>query len=262
MDEIGSDVRVGRVRGDRYDRCTKILASVDRYHTDSHRKILHVTGRSMILVGQQYARMSSDPIPLQVSGYYVLPLSLPPLPSFPTAATHYLYLANHQPKIPSPTSPRSLFLINVPFDATDTLVKHLLSTELGLPNGRIENVHFEEQTKQDHTESAVPHTNGSTKSKKRKRSVGEVKPEDMEGINLPSTWDRDLHGIGRTAVVTFVDRASMEASIKAVKKARKDGIQPVWGKGLEDTLPALGFDRKFCILLWISIGNADPPKGI
>lgn len=194
---------------------------------------------------------SSDPIPLQISGYYVLPLSLAPLSSFPTTATHYLYLANHQPKIPSPTSPRSLFLINVPFDATDTLIKRLLSTELGLPNGRIENVQFEGQLSgvQDHTVAAVPQTNGSTKSKKRKRSVGEVEVEVLKGANLPSTWDRDLHGIGRTAVVTFVDRLSMEAAIKAVKRARKDGLQPVWGEGLDDTLPALGYDRKSCISL-------------
>ncbi|MCJ1462291.1 Ribosomal RNA-processing protein 7, partial [Pseudocyphellaria aurata] len=191
---------------------------------------------------------SSDSIPLQVSGYYILLLSLPPLPSFPTAATHYLYLANHQPKNPSPTSYRSLFLINVPFDATDALLKHLLSTQLGLPNGRIEDVQFEGQTGrvQNHTEAAAPHTTGSTKSKKRKRPVEETKAEDIEGAQLPSTWDRELHGVGRTAVVIFVDRPSMEAAIKAVKKARKDGIQPVWGEGLQGTEsapPALGFAR-------------------
>lgn len=195
--------------------------------------------------------MSFNPTPLQVSGYYILLLSLPPLSSFPTTATHYLYLANHQPKIPSATSPRSLFLINVPFDATDKLIKHLLSTQLGLPNGRIENVEFEGQRSgvKDNAEAAVPHTNVSTKSKKRKRSVGEMKIEDMEGAKLPSTWDRDLHGIGRTAVVTFVDRPSVDAAIKAVKQARKDGIQPVWGEGLEGTLPALGSARESCISL-------------
>ncbi|MCJ1266267.1 Ribosomal RNA-processing protein 7 [Lobaria immixta] len=188
---------------------------------------------------------SSNPVPLQISGYYIFPLSLPPLSSFPTTATHYLYLANHKPKIPSPTSPRSLFLINVPFDATDTLIKHLLSTQLGLPNGRIENVQFEGQTSgvQDHTKATVTRTNISTSRKKRKRSVGEGEVENMEGANLPSTWDRELHGIGHTAIVMFVDRPSMEAVIKAVKKARKDGIQPVWGEGLEGTLPALGFAR-------------------
>lgn len=139
----------------------------------------------------------------------------------------------------------------MPFDATDTLIKHLLSTQLGLPNGRIENVQFEGQTTgvKDHNEAAVPHTNVSTKSKKRKRSVGEKKIEDMEGANLPSTWDRDLHGPGSTAVVTFVDRPSVDAAIKAVKKARKDGIQPVWGEGLEGTLPALGSARESCISL-------------
>lgn len=79
--------------------------------------------------------------------------------------------------------------------------------------------------------------------------MGEVDVEVLKGGNLPSTWDRDLHGIGRTAVVTFVDRPSVEAAIKAVKKARKDGIQPVWGEGLDDTLPALGYARKSGISL-------------
>ena len=113
-----------------------------------------------------------------------------------------------------------------------------------------------------HSEAAVPHTNGSTKAKKRKRSVGEVKVEDLESASLPSTWDRDLHGMGRTAVVTFVDRPSVEAAIKAVRKARKDGIQPVWGKGLEGTLPELGFSRMCSISAPSFIDDADPSKGI
>ncbi len=190
----------------------------------------------------------SDSVPLQISEHYILPLSLPPLPSFPTRATHYLYISKHKPKIPTPTAPRSLFLVNVPFDATDAHIKHLLSTQLGIPNGRIEEVHFEDQKikTQDHKEALIAHHDGSKNRKKRKRPVEERSADEIEGARLPSTWDRDLHGIGRTAVVKFVDRASVEVVIKALKSVRKNGRQLTWGEGLESALPALGFASMRC----------------
>lgn len=185
---------------------------------------------------------SSTPIPLQISGYFILPLSLPPLPSFKTPATHYLYITNHQPKIPTPTASRALFLVNVPFDSTDAHIKHLLSTQLGLPNGRIEDVEFEGDKRkiQDTGETGEVAKNPKP-SKKRKRSIGERSVADMEGASLPSTWDRELHNMGGTAVVIFVDRASTDAVIKAVKNIRKEGREPIWGDGIETKLPALGF---------------------
>ena len=179
--------------------------------------------------------------PLQIAGYRIFPLSLPPLPSFPQAATHYLYLIPHQPKIPTPTASRSLFLVNVPFDATEIHIKHLLSTQLGLPAGRIEDVQFQGQGRNSGMDDASgPKASSNTKSKKRKRaSIGESL-EDMEGSALPSVWDRDLRTNGLTAVVLFVDRASMDAAFKAVKVIRKDRREPIWGEGLEGKLPALG----------------------
>ena len=42
-------------------------------------------------------------------------------------------------------------------------------------------------------------------------------------------------------VVLFVDRASMEAAFKAVQATRKERKEPVWGEGLEDKVPALGY---------------------
>ena len=186
---------------------------------------------------------SSTPIPLQISGYYILPLSLTPLPSFKTSATHYLYVTNHQPKIPTPTASRSLFLVNVPFDSTDAHIKHLLSTQLGLPNGRIEDVQFEGDKRkiQDLGETSATHTKNPRNSKKRKRSVGEKSAADLEAATLPSTWDRELQSMGGTGVVVFVDRASMDAVIKAVKPIRKEGKELIWGDGVEIKLPALGF---------------------
>lgn len=185
---------------------------------------------------------SSTKIPLQIAGYNVLPLSLPPLPSFPQAATHYLYLVPHQPKIPTPTASRALFLVNVPFDATEIHIKHLFSAQIGLPAGRIEDVQFERQRRKANGMDEASGTKAfqTKKSKKRKRGSSGGIIEDMEGAALPSVWDRDLQTNGLTAVVSFVDRASMDAALKAVRSIRKEQREPIWGKGLEGEVPALG----------------------
>lgn len=185
---------------------------------------------------------SSIKLPLQIAGYNILPLSLPPLPSFPEATTHYLYLVPHHPKIPTPTASRSLFLVNVPFDSTETHIKHLLSSQIGLPAGRIEDVRFEGQRRKV---SGIDEASGlkasqHKKSKKRKRGSSGGTIEDLEGTALPSVWDRDLQTNGLTAVVLFVDRASMDAALKAVISTRKEKREPIWGEGLDDKVPALG----------------------
>ena len=186
----------------------------------------------------------TDSIPLQIAGYTIFPLSLPPLPAFPHAATHYLYLIPHQPKIPTPTASRSLFLVNVPFDSTEIHIKHLFSAQIGISAGRIEDVQFEGQSRKggggstDEASGSKPPPN--KKSKKRKRGSNGGALEDVEGMALPSVWDRELRIDGLTAVVQFVDRASMEAAFKAVKLMRKEQKEPVWGEGLEGKVPALG----------------------
>ena len=190
---------------------------------------------------------SPSPIPQQIAGYNILSLSLPPLPSFPTAATHYLYVAPHQPKIPTPTAPRSLFLVNIPFDSTELHVKRLLSAQIGLPAGRIEEVQFEGQRRQRHKQDDSLNQISVKKGKKRKRDSEAGNIENIEGAALPSVWDRELQTNGRTAVVLFVDRASMDAALKAVKAAQKEGREPVWGEGLEGKIPALGSaSESFC----------------
>ena len=181
-------------------------------------------------------------IPLQISGYTILPLSLPSLPSLPVRATHYIYVAPHEPRIPTATAQRSLFLVNVPLDSNELLIKYLLSLQLDLPNGRIENVQFDGARRRgiipDKVITVKPQT--EKKGRKRKRGANGGSVEDLEGVALPSTWERVLQSNGCTAVVLFVDRSSMEACLKAVKKLRKEQRQPVWGEGLEKELPSLG----------------------
>lgn len=178
--------------------------------------------------------------PLQISGYSVLPLALPVQRSFPTPATHYLYLRPHEPKIPTADTPRSLFLVNVPFDATEIHMRHLFGPQLG--GGRVERVDFEGARSK--SKPAVAPAVQTKKGKKRKRA--EIQSmEEVEGAELPEVWDRELHRSGSTAVVLFVDRASMKASFKAAKKAAKGGKEIVWGQGVEEKVPRLGSERKF-----------------
>ena len=184
----------------------------------------------------------SASIPAQIAGYTAFSLTLPPLPSFPTAATHYLYVAPHRPKIPSATAPRSVFLVNIPFDSTEAHIKHLLSTQIGLPAGRIEDVQFESQRRKfglaESEELAKP--NHAKKGRKRKRGSEIVSLENTREAPLPSTWDRDLQTNGLTAVILFVDRASMDAALKAIKVSQKERKKVVWGEGMKADVPALG----------------------
>ena len=186
-------------------------------------------------------------VPLQIAGYNVLSLSLPPLPSLPAGATHYLYVGPHRPKFPTPTAERSLFLINVPFDATVFHLKHLLSQQIGLPAGRIEDVQFEGQRPKDRlVENATNGDRGLGRgSKKRKRGGEATGSGRIESIELPSTWDRDLLVDNMTAVVLFVDKSSANAALKAVKKVRKKRKLPVWGEDTAGKVPELGSASTF-----------------
>ena len=203
----------------------------------------HLIGRAALNISSM---PSAQATPSSIAGFIVLTLSLPPLPSFPVPASHYLYLAPHEPKIPTPTAARSLFLVNVPFDATKAHIKHLFSTQLGLSQGRIEDVHFEADKKQAIAEdgSSTNPPSHERRGKKRKRIFTSGPIEDEEGAGLPTTWDRKLQPMGGTATVLFVDRASMEAVLKEARKKRKEGDGIPWTCEVEEKLPKLGSSRK------------------
>ena len=181
-------------------------------------------------------------IPVEIAGYNVLALSLPPMPSYPDAAKHFLYIGPHQPRIPVPTASRSLFLVNIPFDATEGHIKHLLSAQIRLPAGRIEDVQFEchKKTTSKANGDNTPKDKPDGKSKKRKRGNTGEQGYDFGSAALPSTWDRELKIEKLTGVVVFVDRASTDAALAAIKATRKKRIEPLWGEGLEGKTPALG----------------------
>ncbi|KAI9731515.1 MAG: Ribosomal RNA-processing protein 7 [Cirrosporium novae-zelandiae] len=178
-------------------------------------------------------------MPLEVSGYIIVPITLPKLSSISTTANHYLYVRRHDPKLPDPDSSRSLFIANIPITVTETHLRHLFSTQLLA--GRVERVDFPDVATKKSVSSS---TAGAHKQgKKRKRMEPESIEAELENSSLPTVWDRELHSSGSAAIVVFVDRASMELSFKAAKKIGKRGTSVVWGEGIEEKLPALGSAR-------------------
>ena len=180
-----------------------------------------------------------------IHGFHLLPVTFPALPSLPSTATHFLYVAAHEPQIPTKTTPRSLFIVNVPIDATDHHIRHLLSSQLDLPHGRIEEITFEKSKHRGNINTAESNSvAGHPRGKKRKRGSYPRPVQILEESRLPSTWDRELQTNGGSAVVTFVDKASMDTVLKVVAKTIKSKKEIVWGQGLEVDLPKLGSARK------------------
>lgn len=189
--------------------------------------------------------MAEEDRPHQIAGYTVFSLTLPQLPSYPVAATHYLYISPHQPRVSTPSASRSLFLVNVPFDSTTLHVRHLFSKQIGLPAGRVEGIQFKGGGGE--TENSPRQTSSvsqlKARGKKRKRDDREIDIDNLPGAELPPTWDRMLQAGNLTAVVVFVDRASAESALKAVKKMQKAREKPIWGRGIEDRVPPFGYAR-------------------
>jgi ribosomal RNA-processing protein 7 len=177
--------------------------------------------------------------PLEISGYTILAVQFPEVSSFTVAATHYLYLHPHEPRTPDVDSPRSLFLVNLPIDTTETHIRHLFSVQLSA--GRVERVEFQNESTKKYT--ALHPVQRNPGSKKRKRITTDDLLAELDNITLPSTWDRQLQRSGAHAVVMFVDKLSMETSMKAARRASKNGTKIVWGEGIEDRLPPLGIRR-------------------
>ncbi|KAK5111959.1 hypothetical protein LTR85_011706 [Meristemomyces frigidus] len=195
------------------------------------------------LGGRETERMvpmpSKSTVATTLNDFTALPLRLPPTPSFPKQTAHYLYLRANAPKLPTEDTPREVFLVNVPVDATETHIRSLFADQLG--GARIESVAFEgARVGKGITAPVAP----SKKGKKRKRGLGDDGEEVAEEVGqLPEVWDRETHRSGGTATVTFVDKASADLALKRARKAVKEGSKIVWGLGIDDTVPPLGLPR-------------------
>lgn len=67
----------------------------------------------------------------------------------------------------------------------------------------------------------------------------------LDSFRLPETLPGPVHPSGSTAIAVFVDRPSMEMSLKAARKATRQGsnAQIVWGEGLDEKAHVYGIKR-------------------
>jgi ribosomal RNA-processing protein 7 len=172
-----------------------------------------------------------------LAAYTILAVSLPPLPAFSNPATHYLYLRKDAPRVPTPDTPRSVFVANVPIDACERSVRALFK-QVGT-GAMVERVHFEDDSRQrvaqemlvkgalveggqDALRAAGGKVDGVTKKRKRKTQQEEGKEmEDL--LQLPETWEARVRKSGSSAVVVFVDKASADMVLRECKNLAKKG---------------------------------------
>ena len=180
--------------------------------------------------------MQADGAITSLHGYTILGVKLPIQPSCKELAVHYLYLRRHEPKVPTPEDERTLFVVNIPIDATEAHFRELF-TALG--GGRVLSVKFE-GARSISKPAVAPAVPSKTEERKKKRKRDEAKANE-EMAELPDVWDRQLHRSGGTGLIVFVDVAALNASIKAISKRRKVPVR--WGDNVEDKIPALGSHR-------------------
>ncbi|KAH7080013.1 ribosomal RNA-processing protein 7-domain-containing protein [Paraphoma chrysanthemicola] len=185
------------------------------------------------------AKASKAP-PKTVAEFTILPVTLPTLSGLPehcNDAKHYVYIKPHAPSIPTIADERSLFIANIPIDATESNVRALFADQLG--GSRVERVDFDssipaqpmhKRWKSDKADKQ----DGAHRGKKRKRDeealVAEGVVEDEDSA-LPSIWPGELRRSGSGAVVVFVDKSSARGALKEVQKAVKEGRIIHWKSG-------------------------------
>lgn len=184
-------------------------------------------------------------------GYMILSLSLPKQRSFKEPAAHYLYCRRHEPKVPGANDDRTLFVVNVPIDATEAHFRDLFSS---LGGGRVELVKLEASRWISKPAIAPAVLSKSKQKKKRKRD--EIQ-ENEEAGELPEVWDRQLHRSGGTGLIVFVDKAALDASVKAISKRGKKAVK--WEEPSEDKASALGSQRtNSCVYGALELRIDDP----
>ncbi|KAI1439124.1 ribosomal RNA-processing protein 7-domain-containing protein [Xylaria sp. CBS 124048] len=171
--------------------------------------------------------------------FSTLPISIPPVPSYPLHATHYVFLRRNAPKITTPDDPRSLYLANVPTDSTEAHFRALFSALVGA--GRFESIAFERDRKSAKISHEPAQAERLAKHHKRKREDEERQHAREEAAaQLSDTWTRELHSSGSSAIALLADEKSVDIVLKAVKKLQKTRKYPVWGEGIKTEVPSFG----------------------
>lgn len=201
------------------------------------------------------------PPPKVVSDFLILPLTLRAqtgLPASHATAKHYLYVKPHAPSIPSPDAERSLFVANLPVDASEEALRALFKEHGG--GAMVERVEFDGAMSVVRGKAGGPSASAKITvndgearpsgkgGKKRKREIDQSIVADgvveNEENALPRLWSRQALKSGSGAVVVFVDRKSCRGAMASLKQIVKDGNTSILWSGGE----GYGVDRKFPIL--------------
>ncbi|KAI0775863.1 ribosomal RNA-processing protein 7-domain-containing protein [Trametes elegans] len=200
------------------------------------------------------AASSSTALPTTVSGFTVLPIAYSP------SATHILYARAHsapkhkgakgkQKEKAALPEARTLFLVNVPPDATEREL-----TVLFKPCGTVERVVFsigsgsslqqedvleddggsedeDEGAQGGEAEGLQSEEDDAESRPKKKRKVPQ--PQAPQVVPLPSPCVRTLRRTGHTAYIVFLDASSLERALKPPQKPYAWPIDEDTPHGLE-----------------------------
>ncbi|CCU77172.1 unnamed protein product [Blumeria hordei] len=179
-----------------------------------------------------------------LADYSILNLIIPATTSFPRQTTHTIYVRPHEPKIQSEDDSRSLFLVNLPIDSTQSHLRAVFASLVGA--GRFESVSFETRVQKSKINGEPSSINPNAKKRKWTNNV-----ESTDVEELPKTWDRELRKSGSSAVILLVDEKSVEYTLKKIQKLHKkqksmqtpEKVWPIWGEGVSSNIPPLGSAR-------------------
>jgi ribosomal RNA-processing protein 7 len=166
--------------------------------------------------------------PNSLSSYTILAAALPTVASFPIPCTHYMYLRKDSPTVPSPDTPRSIFVANIPIDATEDSLRAFFKQ---IVSARVERVDFEEDLAKAQIREQGILVKGKRWDEKATRQSGNKRKRDEDeeeaGV-LPSTWSVKTRKSGENAVVVFVDKATADAVVKECRALVKKNKTVPW----------------------------------
>ncbi|KAF9095221.1 Ribosomal RNA-processing protein 7 [Mortierella sp. AD031] len=175
----------------------------------------------------------------QISNFYILPLHMPSLTLSPTSphkssayknVLHYLYFKKHEsPKEDSKTPKnRTLFLLNVPVDATENHIRDLFK-----PCGRVVSVHFLNRVRDSNLSKEEREQQEELERLEREAALIEaqaieIKTKGKKGANkkqqqavVPAEEEhRRLYATGSQAYVVFLEEQELNKALVMKRKKR------------------------------------------
>ncbi|KAG6890105.1 hypothetical protein C0995_012055 [Termitomyces sp. Mi166 len=159
-------------------------------------------------------------LPTSLNGFVVLPVA------YSSSSTHYIYARSHagakkasQNSLPEG---RTLFLSNIPPDATERELSHLFKQ-----SGTVERVVFDVDAVEPHQEDSDsdeeeednqdPETDVAMEPRKRRKVS---KDDTPKVVPLPTKPLRTLRPAGRSAHIVFLDTSSLQRALSSATKPR------------------------------------------